>query len=220
MISRNPHRRCSPRTRRARATALAAVALLAGCTTQIEGTAVPLPSPEDIAGLVQVEYRAAAKHVGAPRRVSYDKAPPFGGAHDYAWAPCNGVVYPTAVRTEHMVHSLEHGAVWIAYNPDEVSGDALEALAARVTGKTYLLLSPYPGLDQPISVQSWGYQVKVRDAGDPRIDQFISLFRNSPEYTPEFGATCDGLDPRVFDQDDPPPFDPSPPRSGAMPVGR
>ena len=38
------------------------------------------------------------------------------------------MVYPAAVRTENLVHSLEHGAVWIAYNPDQVVGDALATL--------------------------------------------------------------------------------------------
>ncbi len=36
------------------------------------------------------------------------------------WATCNGVVYTKAVRIENMVHTLEHGAVWIAYNPDTI----------------------------------------------------------------------------------------------------
>ncbi|AQA21851.1 hypothetical protein BTZ20_3992 [Rhodococcus sp. MTM3W5.2] len=81
--------------------------------------------------------------------MAYDKTPPYGGPHDATWATCTGIVYPNAIRTENAVHSLEHGAVWIAYNPDKVSDDQRDALADRVDGKSYMLMSPYPGLDSP-----------------------------------------------------------------------
>ena len=38
-------------------------------------------------------------------------------------------------------------------------------------------MSPYPGLDAPISLQAWGYQLKVDNADDPRIDDFIKALR-------------------------------------------
>ena len=85
------------------------------------------------------------------------------------WADCTGVVYPRPVRNENMVHSLEHGAVWIAYAPGRVDDAGLRRLAARVDGKPYTMMSPYPGLDRPISLQSWGHQLKVDSADDPRI---------------------------------------------------
>jgi hypothetical protein len=133
------------------------------------------------------------------------------------WATCNGVVYDTPVRNEHMVHSLEHGAVWIAYDPDEVTGDDLRALAGRVDGHPYLMLSPYPDLDQPISLQAWGHQLKLDDAGDERIDQFIAALRENEYTTPEPGAPCDSAGPD-FDVTNPPPFEPGPPGPGAAPV--
>lgn len=195
----------------------ASLLLLTACTERIEGTAVPMPSPEDIPGVVHVPY-ALGQHVVAPQRVAYDRSPPFGGAHDQVWAACNGVVYDKAVRTENMIHSLEHGAVWIAYHPERLSGDEVHTLAGKVEGTPYTMMSPYPGLDQPISLQSWGYQLKLSSAGDARIDRFLSTVRNNQEYTPEFGAPCDPLGPDLFDQDNPPPFEPGPPGADAVPV--
>lgn len=177
---------------------------------------MPVPSPENIEGVVHVKYELG-RHVVAPQRVAYDRSPPFGGAHDQVWAACNGVVYDKAVRTENMIHSLEHGAVWIAYNPETLAGDDLITLTSKVEGTPYLTMSPYPGLDQPVSLQSWGYQLKLGSAADPRIDRFISGLRNNRKYTPEFGAPCDPLASELFDQDNPPPFDPSPPGPDAMP---
>lgn len=173
--------------------------------------------PSDkIAGVVKVDY-PAAKHVTALQRVAYDKSPPFGGPHDETWAACNGVVYDKAVRTENMVHPLEHGAVWIAYNPDQIKGPALDTLKAKVTGQQYLMLSPYPGLDQPISLQSWGHQLKLASETDPRVDQFIQALRTNQYTYPETGATCDE-DPTVFDPANPPPFDASPLPPDAVPM--
>ena len=73
---------------------------------------------KDIDGVVVTEYEPA--HAQPGQRVAYTKAPPDGGRHDQVWANCAGTVYPDAVRNEHMVHALEHGAVWIAYNPDDL----------------------------------------------------------------------------------------------------
>jgi hypothetical protein len=174
--------------------------------------------PSDkIAGVVKKDY-PAGKHVQPTQRVAYDQSPPFGGPHDGYWAACNGVVYPKAVRTENMVHALEHGAVWIAYNPDQVKGADLDKLKSKVSGQQFMMLSPYPGLDKPISLQSWGHQLKLDKADDPRIDEFVkALDRNQYTY-PEVGASCDALGPGQFDPDNPPAFDPSKPGADAVPM--
>lgn len=162
------------------------------------------------------EFKDAAQHVEAPQRVAYDQSPPFGGSHDASWAACNGVVYTKAVRNENMVHALEHGAVWIAYNPDKVSEADVQALAKKVKGEPYMLMSPYPGLDRPVSLQSWGHRLKLDEASDPRVDEFIDALKQNKYTYPEPGATCDTPS---FDTENPPPFDPSPPPAGSIPVG-
>jgi hypothetical protein len=40
-------------------------------------------------------------------------------------------------------------------------------------------MSPFPELDAPISLQAWGYQLKVNDAGDPGINEFIRTLRTN-----------------------------------------
>ncbi|MCP2166921.1 DUF3105 domain-containing protein [Goodfellowiella coeruleoviolacea] len=172
---------------------------------------------DQIAGVVKKEY-PSGKHVSATQRVAYDQSPPFGGPHDNAWAACTGVVYPNPVRTENMVHSLEHGAIWIAYNPDQVTGDALTKLAGKVNGQQYMMMSPYPGLDKPVSLQSWGHQLKLDSVDDERIDQFIQSLRTNQYTYPEIGASCDALGPGQFDPDNPPAFVAEPPGADAVPM--
>jgi Protein of unknown function (DUF3105) len=174
--------------------------------------------PSDkIQGVVKIDYSNSRGHVDATQRVAYDKFPPFGGPHDSVWAACNGVVYKDPVRNENMVHPLEHGAVWIAYNDKQITGPALETLKAKVTGQTYIMLSPYPDLDKPISLQSWGHQLKLDSADDPRIDQFIRALRTNPYQHPEVGGTCDPT-PGTWDVDAPPPFVATPPGPDAVPM--
>jgi hypothetical protein len=120
--------------------------------------------------------------------IEYDVLPPVGGVHNDLWMNCEGDVYPEQVPNEHAVHSLEHGAVWVTYQPD-LPGDQVAALARRVEGSEYLFMSPFPDLLRPISLQAWGYQLQVDDAADPRIDEFIQvLARNASPEGP--GAPC------------------------------
>jgi hypothetical protein len=100
-----------------------------------------------------------------------------------------GDVYTAQIADEHAVHSLEHGAVWITYKPD-LPQDQIDRLAQRVRDVPYMLMSPHPDLDSPISLQSWGYQLKVDDANDSRIDDFIRALRLN--NTQEPGAICSG----------------------------
>ena len=163
------------------------------------------PDPSTRIEGIAIEPPVTSAHVRGTERVRYEQGPPFGGSHDAVWADCSGTVYDTAVRNENMVHSLEHGTVWIAYHPDRISGEALESLVNRVEGRPYTMLSPYPGLESPISLQSWGHQLMVEEADDPRIDQFIRALRANSNTHPEPGASCTA-GPQYFDVDAPPPF--------------
>ncbi|MGB6180300.1 MAG: DUF3105 domain-containing protein [Rhodococcus sp. (in: high G+C Gram-positive bacteria)] len=204
--------------RSALALALATALACGACSSAVPGEAtadrwVATASDPDpslaIDGIEVVDY-PPAYHVLPNYRVAYNFSPPMGGRHDNAWATCTGVVYPVAVRTENMVHSLEHGAVWIAYDPDVLEPQQIARLARRVEGVPYTMMSPYPGMDRPISLQSWGHRLGLDDAGDDRIDQFISALRLNPNTFPEPGATCATL-PSSFDTANPPPFVPMEP---------
>ncbi|WP_330183110.1 DUF3105 domain-containing protein [Nocardia sp. NBC_01503] len=160
-----------------------------------------------INGVVRKDYPAGV-HVAGNQRVAYTQTPPFGGAHDGSWLPCTGVNFAVAIRNENAVHALEHGAVWIAYNPATLDADGQAVLKGQVIAKPYMLMSPYPGLDTPISLQSWGHQLKLSDPRDPRIAQFITALRVNQYTYPEPGASCSNP---TIDSNNPPLFDPNPP---------
>jgi hypothetical protein len=54
-----------------------------------------------------------------------------------------------------------------------------------------VLVSPYPDLPAPVVASAWGKQLQLDSANDPRLEQFVSAFREGPQ-TPEPGAPCTG----------------------------
>ncbi len=120
--------------------------------------------------------------------IPFGDLPPDGGVHNSVWQNCRA--YDKPVRTENAVHSLEHGAVWITYQPDLPSNQV--AILDRFAGPSqYVLVSPFPGLRSPVVLTAWGYQLEVDSADDARVKSFIQTFAQGPQ-TPEPGASCTG----------------------------
>jgi hypothetical protein len=143
------------------------------------------PAPEGIDGVIAVD-ELTNDHTEDP--VDYPTYPPLGGDHYPVWLNCGAYTYP--VPDELAVHALEHGAVWIAHQPDLAEADVL-ALRDRAQNESHLLVSPYPGLRAPVVVSAWGRQLDLDSVDDPRLQQFIDAYIRAGE-APEPGATCEG----------------------------
>jgi hypothetical protein len=132
-----------------------------------------------IAGIVNYRETNAELVKGSQHKagvLKYEQSPPVAGEHNQAWQNCNGIVYPEPIANEHAVHSLEHGAVWITYKQG-LPADQVATLAAKVEGREKMLMSPVADLSNNVSLQAWGYQLKVDTVDDPRIDEFIKSLR-------------------------------------------
>lgn len=140
---------------------------------------------QDIEGTIAYA-NLTQEHV--PGRVNYPQIPPVGGSHAPAWQNCG--IYDQPVANETSVHSLEHGAVWLTYQPN-LPVESIEQLKTLARGRGYVLMTPYPGLDKPIAATAWGYQLKVDKADDPRLSQFLTKYIQSSQ-APEPGASCFG----------------------------
>ena len=99
-----------------------------------------------------------------PDDVDYPQSPPVGGEHAPEWLECGA--YDVPVREENAVHDLEHGTVWISYDPD-LGADDVAALAELLPQNG--IMAPYPGLDSPVVVTVWGRQLALDGADDPRL---------------------------------------------------
>ena len=163
------------------AIAIFAVAVIGYAATREEFD----PRNPDISGLVSKEFEGA-NHRDGP--IAYEETPPMGGPHNAGAQQC--AVYDAAIPNEYAVHSLEHGAVWITYQPD-LPGGQVEDLRKLVEGNRYRMLSPYEGLPSPVVASAWGKQLKLDSASDPRLKRFLRAFTSGPQ-APEQGASCTG----------------------------
>ncbi|TDI51611.1 MAG: DUF3105 domain-containing protein [Acidobacteria bacterium] len=130
--------------------------------------------------------------VGAPAHVEGnlydDHEVPAGGEHSPIWANCG--FYSEPIDAENVVHSLEHGAVWITYTAD-LPVDDLDLLRRQARPAEKVLASPVEDQQSPITVTAWGYQLDLDSAQDPRLEQFVSEFAGSLD-APEPGGACSG----------------------------
>ena len=183
-----------------------------GATT-VQPAALTVPNTTGITGVVAYDTTGwptssnngpasqALGHTHVTGPVRYSVTPPVGGDHNATWLNCG--VYDKPVPNENAVHNLEHGAVWITYQPSlpqsEVSQlrafvgkQAVLTPAGGGAGSRYMDLTPYPGLPAPIVASSWGFQLRLSSPSDPRLQQFVNKFRFSQQYSPEYGGECTG----------------------------
>jgi hypothetical protein len=137
-----------------------------------------------------VTYRKEPDHNHVDGVLKYNTTPPVGGNHSQYWADCDGTVYPQPIANENAVHALEHGAVWLTYK-EGIPQSQVATLAKDVTGQTKVFMSPYPGLSSTVSLQAWGYQLKVNSVSDPRIAAFIGALAGNDSITPEITSCSD-----------------------------
>jgi hypothetical protein len=174
-----------PRRSRGPVIALAAIGVAIVVALAV---AVPLlvtedPVPSDLTAVKSYDD-LSADHT--PDDVDYPQSPPVGGEHAPEWLDCG--VYDEPVREENAVHDLEHGTVWISYDPDLDAGD-VDELAEGLPQNG--ILAPYPGLSAPVVVTVWGRQLALTGADDPRLELFIRTYGGG-ETAPEPNVTCAG----------------------------
>ena len=161
--------------------------LLAACSSGSSGAkpdATPTPSIEG----VQVATGLSHKHLGKggyPQ--SYNQSPAMGGPHSAAWLKCE--VYDRELPEENAVHSMEHGGVWITYLPDLPAAQVTELTGKTILNKEFVMVSPYAGQSSPVVVTTWGLQLAVDSASDPRLDAFIRTYAGGDQGG-ETGVGC------------------------------
>ncbi|WP_203335565.1 DUF3105 domain-containing protein [Nocardioides limicola] len=118
--------------------------------------------------------------------IDYPQGPPVGGPHNATWLTCG--VYDAPVPNELMVHSLEHGTLWLTYRPglSQAQIDTLADLAGPAG-----VVSPYPGQDGDVVATVWGRQLHVSHADHPALTDFVARYGDG-HTAPEPWANCFG----------------------------
>jgi hypothetical protein len=147
------------------------------------------PADEGIDG---VEAYRIETHDHLAGAIDYGLRPPPGGAHSQTWANCG--FYDQPIDDEHIVHDLEHGAVWLAYSSDldEADVDVVHELA-RAHPK--VIATPYLELPEGAAIvaSAWARQLVLDSVDDPRLEAFVIAYQDGSQ-APEAGVTCTGTD--------------------------
>jgi hypothetical protein len=163
--------------------ALIATVTIANVVKQRHASQLAVAAAKPVEG-VQSFKGLTRKHTS--NQVNYPQNPPVGGDHSAGFINCG--IYKNPVNKWEAVHSLEHGAVWVTYQPG-LPQPQIEALAKEAALHPYELLSPYLGLPSPIVASAWGKQLRIQSANDPRLPLFLKKYLQGPQ-TPELGALC------------------------------
>ena len=159
-----------------------------GASTRTASGGEPIgPADEGVEGVVAFRVDSNGH---TEQDLTYDPVPPTGGDHYPVPATC-GFYESDPPPDEMLVHDIEHGAVWIAYDPalDEAQLSTLSTLVAQQAKVT---ATPYAGLPSPLVVTAWARQLQLDSVDDPRLVQFIETYRNS-DNAPEPAAACQGV---------------------------
>ena len=121
----------------------------------------------------------------------YSNPPTYGPHHPFrldaqrnAITPRPTGVYQTEQPDEDMVHGLEHGHVWISYNPSLISSQDLSDLRQFVIDggtNTGVIMTPRAANDDAIAVASWARLLTLDNFDAGAIRTFIESNRGKSD---------------------------------------
>lgn len=135
--------------------------------------------------------------------LSFEQNPPTSGTHYSTWASFK--TYDAPISRGFWVHSMEHGAVVLAYNCDVYDGDC-DALAATLAQfradwtqdskcseavRNRIIVTPDPLLDVPFAAAAWDWSLKATCFDEAAVGAFIEA--HYAQTVEDFCA--DGVDP-------------------------
>ena len=131
--------------------------------------------------------------------MQYDIHPPAGGDHNPTPAPCGfytqEMIDQYNLTDEYVVHTLEHGSVWLAYSPTLAAADVAE-IRTFVNANDDVIATPYKGLAPGVAVvvTAWARQLTLTSVDDPRLAEFYKKYQNGSQ-APEASIACPRLQP-------------------------
>lgn len=122
-------------------------------------------------------------HVSKGTRVTYQSNPPTSGDH---WAtPLKDGIYDEEKPDEAIVHSMEHGRVWVSYNPS-ISNEIKDELLNLLKNRSAIILTPREGNDTDIALAAWERLDTFDVEGTLDTQRILDFIKNYLNKGPEF----------------------------------
>jgi len=162
------------------------VVILGGAVAVAVEVAQPEPPPPPELAAVETFPDLGAQHLapGEPAPV-YNSDPPTSGPHASSPAPCG--IYRQQVPDVAYLHSMEHGAVVVQYDPElpQDQIEELEDIGRSIGGE--IIIAPRPDNPAAVALTSWTKRLLLDGFDGDVIGGFEREFGNR---SPEAAAQC------------------------------
>ena len=161
---------------------VALATVVAGFIAVIIVSKIPAPPEPPRPGIEQADH--GREHVSS-KEYGGDQ-PPTSGSHanPVAWG-----VYDTEVRDDQVIHVMEHGGIYVSYQPD-LPQDQIEKLKKLLSEPfsnpefqpKKIVLAPRAANKSPIELSSWRRSESLASYDQKKIEEYITRnLGKSPE---------------------------------------
>lgn len=154
--------------------------------TTVAGLGFPVETPQDGGAAHLSPAEVDAILLGEADPPEYSSIPATSGIHAPVSAPCG--IYREEIPEMFVVHTLEHGAVVVYYQPAQVD----EATLAEVEGvartmATHIVVAPFSNMLTPVALVAWGH-LAARPSLE--VEEVRSFWGEYAQRGPESGVSC------------------------------
>jgi hypothetical protein len=156
---------------------IAVVGVFQSSKTSLEAQPLPERGDQGLLQNVQSFPSEGTEHVSESTEVAYSTNPPTSGQHYAAATPGGFYVEPRPAGN--LVHSLEHGAVVIYYDPAQLTDEIRQSLTRFVQAHrdpwASVIVVPHsdPKPDAPFVLTAWTKMFKLDRYDVPTIRAFL-----------------------------------------------
>jgi len=142
---------------------------------------LPENGDQSVISQVETETASSSAHVEPGTDIDYDTVPPSGGTH-YGGTWESAGFYAEEKELGSLVHSLEHGAVVVYYNPAEISDRGEEGLrgwASNQTGdwRSFIAVpNPNDDPDATYVLTAWEKRLTMDEYDADKVRAFVAEY--------------------------------------------
>ncbi len=157
---------------------LAVAGVLQSLKSSLEAQPLPQRGDQNLLQNVQSFPSEGTEHVPESAEVTYNTTPPTSGRH-YATATPSGF-YVEPRPPGNLVHSLEHGAVVIYYDPAKLTDEVRQSLTRFVQAHrdpwASVVVVPNPNPDAAFVLTAWTKMLKLDSYDVPTVRAFLAEY--------------------------------------------